>query len=181
MRYVIVDLEATCWEKGANLAHMEIIEIGAVLLPSSDGQPISEFACFVRPIVEPVLSDFCMRLTSIQQRDVDQAEYFYTVFPDFLAWIGAEEFTLCSWGNYDLNQFRTDCNRHGIRFPASFEQHLNLKKEFAAWKGVKRCGMKTALAILNLPLEGQHHRAIDDARNIARIARILLPNIEERE
>ncbi len=47
MRYVIVDLEATCWEKGSNPARMEIIEIGAVLLPSSSGQPTQEFARFV--------------------------------------------------------------------------------------------------------------------------------------
>jgi inhibitor of KinA sporulation pathway (predicted exonuclease) len=181
MRYVIVDLEATCWEKDTNPTRMEIIEIGAVLLPSSDGQPVSEFARFVKPIVEPVLSDFCIQLTSIQQRDVDQAEYFYTVFPDFLAWIGDEEFTLCSWGSYDLNQFRTDCKRHSLPFPPAFEQHLNLKKEFAAWRGVKRCGMRTALAILNLPLEGQHHRAMDDARNTTAIARLLLPDIENRK
>jgi inhibitor of KinA sporulation pathway (predicted exonuclease) len=37
MRYVIVDLEATSWEKGTNPDRMEIIEIGAALLDSSTG------------------------------------------------------------------------------------------------------------------------------------------------
>jgi len=34
--------------------------------------------------------------------------------------------------------------------------------------------MAQALERLHIPLEGQHHRAIDDARNIAKIARWLL-------
>jgi inhibitor of KinA sporulation pathway (predicted exonuclease) len=179
MRYVIVDLEATCWQTGTNPSRMEIIEIGAVLLDSGDMQPIKEFGRFVKPIVEPVLSAFCTQLTSIQQHDIDNVEHFYTVFPAFLDWIGPEPFMLCSWGAYDLNQFRTDCQRHGIPFPATFERHINLKKAFAQWKHVKPCGMKAALAMLNLPLEGQHHRGIDDARNIARIAQQLLPQIEK--
>jgi inhibitor of KinA sporulation pathway (predicted exonuclease) len=40
--------------------------------------------------------------------------------------------------------------------------------------------MKTALAIMNFPLEGTHHRAIDDARNIASLASVMLPHIEEQ-
>jgi inhibitor of KinA sporulation pathway (predicted exonuclease) len=35
VRFVVVDLEATCWEKGANPARMEIIEIGAANSVSS--------------------------------------------------------------------------------------------------------------------------------------------------
>jgi inhibitor of KinA sporulation pathway (predicted exonuclease) len=71
-----------------------------------------------------------------------------------------------------------DCQRHGLPFPPLLEQHINLKQAFAEWKHIKPCGMKAALAMLNLPLEGQHHRGIDDARNIARIARLLLPHLE---
>ena len=178
MRYIIVDLEATCWKEGTSPARQEIIEIGAMLMPTSNALPEKEFACFVKPIAEPKLSDFCIELTTVQQQDVDDADYFYGVFPDFIEWIGNEPFRLCSWGAYDLNQFRIDCNRHGLAFPESFEQHINLKKAFAEWKGIKPCGMKAALGILDLPLEGQHHRGIDDVRNIAKIARVMLPHIE---
>ena len=178
MRYVIVDLEATCWETGTARDRMEIIEIGAVLLEASAGPVHSEFARFVRPVVEPVLSDFCRQLTHIRQEDVDAAGDFKAVFPDFLRWIGPEPFTLCSWGAYDLGQLRTDCRRHGIAFPPSFERHINLKQAFSRIIGVRPLGMRGALALLNLPLEGTHHRGIDDARNIARIARFVLPRVE---
>ena len=178
MRYVIVDLEATCWETGQTPSRMEIIEIGAVMMESSRGPVRGEFGAFVKPVASPQLSEFCTRLTSIRQEYVEQAEYFWTVFPQFVSWIGEEPFRLCSWGAYDLNQFRTDCARHNMEFPASFSNHINLKKEFSRQKSVKPTGMRGALAMLNIPLEGTHHRGIDDARNIARIATLLLPQVE---
>ena len=175
MRYVIVDLEATCWEKGTHPGRMEIIEIGAVLLPSAEGAPVREFGEFVRPIQEPVLSKFCVGLTGIQQADVDGAETFAAVLPRFLEWIGQEPYVLCSWGAYDLGQFRVDCRRHRIAMPSGFECHINLKQAFAEIQGARPCGMKAALSRLHIPLEGKHHRAIDDARNIGKIARVVLP------
>ena len=39
-------------------------------------------------------------------------------------------------------------------------------------------GMKGALAMMNVPLEGTHHRGVDDARNIAKLAQIILPRLE---
>ncbi|MCI0413076.1 hypothetical protein L0222_09775, partial [bacterium] len=56
-------------------------------------------------------------------------------------------------------------------------RHLNLKAAFARLRGIKRCGMAAALNILGIPLLGQHHRGIDDARNIARIAKVVLPQL----
>ena len=180
MRYVIVDLEATCWEGGSNIERMEIIEIGAVILESSQGPVSEEFSSFVKPVIEPILSDYCMRLTSICQADVDEADNFKTVLPRFIDWIGAQPFILCSWGAYDLKQFRVDCERHRIALPDSFLRHVNLKQEFADLKGIKPCGMAKALNILDIKLEGTHHRGIDDARNIAKIAVQILPMLEKR-
>jgi 3'-5' exoribonuclease 1 len=171
---IVVDVEATCWAEPRSRDRMEIIEIGAVRL---DGELhiADEIDLFVRPVVEPRLSGLCTELTTITQADVDGADPFSMVFPSFLEWIGDGEHRLCTWGAYDVGQFRLDCRRHGLAFPEWFEtEHLNLKTEFAAWQGVRRCGMAKALAHLGIPLEGIHHRGIDDARNIARIAQLLL-------
>ena len=157
---------------------METIEIGAVELLSAATEPSREYHRFVRPVASPILSDFCTQLTTIRQQDVDAADTFNVVFPDFVGWIGADDFTFCSWGDYDARQLQRDCARHGIEYPTSFERHLNLKRAFTEWKGIKPRGMSEALTILNLPLVGQHHRGIDDAHNIASIARLLLPHLE---
>lgn len=180
MRYIIVDLEATCWENEGCRDRMEIIEIGAVRLASASGPTEDEFGAFVRPVASPQLSEFCTRLTSITQEDVDGAEYFWTVFPQFVAWIGPKPFRLCSWGAYDLNQLRQDCARHKMILPATFESHINLKKLFSRVNGVRPMGMKAALAHRNIPLAGSHHRGLDDARNIARLAQSLQPQLEQQ-
>jgi inhibitor of KinA sporulation pathway (predicted exonuclease) len=181
MRYIVVDLEATCWEDVRDFDRMETIEIGAVELPAATDPPSREFSRFIRPVVEPVLSQFCRRLTTIRQRDVDAAGGFWAVFPEFLGWIGEGPFVLCSWGGYDLTQFRVDCRRHSLEFPPEFERHINLKKEFARLMSVKSCGMERALGYAGLRLEGTHHRGINDARNIARLAALVLPALESAE
>ena len=179
MRYIIADLEATCWERRTDRTQMEIIEIGAVVLQSAAGPLGEEFSRFIRPIASPKLSPFCMELTSIRQEDVDGADYFWTVFPEFTDWIGPEPFVLCSWGVYDLYQFQTDCRRCGLPFPDTLSKHLNLKKTFARLKNIRPCGMSKALEIMSIPLSGRHHRATDDARNIAKLALLLLPELEK--
>ena len=174
-----MDVEATCWEErpARPRDEMEIIEIGAVRL-DENLEIVDEFAAFVRPVVHPQLSEFCTELTTITQADVDSAEPFAAVFARFLAWIGEGPHRLCSWGAYDLNQFRLDCRRAGVAMPDWFEaRHVNLKEEYAQWRGVRRCGMAKALAQLDLPLEGTHHRGVDDARNIGRIAQQVLPHV----
>ena len=178
MRFVIVDLEATCWMRPADPQRMEIIEIGAVLIDSKTGPVQKEFSSFVRPLNEPILSAFCMGLTGIQQREIDKADDFSKVFPRFLHWIGPQPYRLCSWSTFDLNQFKTDCARHGLPLPPQFSNHLNLKQEFARLYGIPPCGVKRALALSRLPSAGKPHRGLDDARNVARLAlKIILPRI----
>lgn len=178
MRYIVFDLEATCWEGVRDFPRMETIEIGAVELTDAAGPHVREFDAFIRPIASPRLSKFCTDLTSIRQSDVDTADYFYTVFPSFIDWIGEPPFVICSWGGYDTTQFKTDCERHGMQYPAAFERHINLKKSFARHFSTKPCGMAKALDMIGLPLDGTHHRGIDDARNIGRIANLVLPAME---
>jgi inhibitor of KinA sporulation pathway (predicted exonuclease) len=48
--------------------------------------------------------------------------------------------------------------------------HVNLKQQYGSIRKLQRAvGMKNALQLEGLSLEGTHHRGIDDARNIAKI------------
>ena len=73
-KLLIVDLEATCWENKGMFHEMETIEIGAVLVDLKSRDAAREFDCFIRPVRNRILSDFCKSLTSIKQEDVDAAE-----------------------------------------------------------------------------------------------------------
>ena len=171
--YLIIDVEATCWERNqGHYGENEIIEIGAVVVNDSY-EILGDIQRFVRPVRNPVLSEFCTKLTSIVQSDVDSADIFPHVLQDFqneverISGQKMRNMTFCSWGDYDRNQFMRDCDYHGISYP--FGKHRNVKKEFARRHRVRPTGITGALKILGTRFEGSHHRGIDDARNIARI------------
>ena len=172
-RYVVFDLEATCWQRGREPAPSEIIEIGAVKIEVGDGtvHPAEEFQTFVRPFMAPRLSDFCSELTTIRQEDVDGAPGFPAALAAFHGWAaGSGAFTLAAWGNYDGAQLGRDCARHGVENPFQEIPYVNVKVAFAAHlKRSRAMGLGGALRKLGLRPEGTAHRAIDDARSVVRI------------
>ena len=162
---VFFDLEATCW-KDRSIKPNETIEIGAVKVDA--GEEIGSFDAFVKPVVHPVLSDFCKELTTITQEDVDSARLFPGVIDEFVEWIG--DARLWSWGLYDRRQLERDCGRHGKDASFLEGRHFNFKNEFSRQRNAKkRYGMTRAMRICGIPMTGTHHRGIDDARNISRI------------
>jgi inhibitor of KinA sporulation pathway (predicted exonuclease) len=175
--YLIVDLEATCSEDGAvPREEMEIIEIGAVMLNRSTWQIDEEFQQFIKPVRNPVLTQFCIQLTTIKQEDVEKAPTYPEAMASFRDWLGDKKYIFCSWGDYDRKQFIQDCEFHQVAYPFSSE-HINIKKLFSEYSGVsKGYGMAGALSKLGISLLGTHHRGIDDARNIASIFRYIKNN-----
>jgi len=175
--YVIIDLEATCWQERTPRERKETIEIGAVRMDGETLRAYDEFTTLVRPVEYPELSDFCRRLTHIRQRDVDAAPHFTVALAELIEWLGPDPVLFCSWGTFDRTQLRIDCRRHGVPFPEVLSQHVDLKKAFAEWRQHKRVGLKKALQLLDMPFVGTPHRGLDDARNVARIAQIMFPEL----
>ncbi len=172
-RLLIVDLEATCWEHAQHRAEdMETIEIGALLVdPLEPEAPALEFERLVRPVHRPQLSEFCTRLTGIQQAEVDAASTFPVAFAAFCAWFGdPRDVLFASWGRYDRRQFESDCARHGLAYPFG-ARHLNLKHWCAARLGTRPGGLAQAVVKCGFTFDGRHHRGLDDARNVWRVAR----------
>lgn len=173
MTYIIVDFEATCCDQNSfPREEMEIIEIGAVALKEYGPQIHDEFQSFIQPVRNPNLTQFCTDLTSITQADVDGAETFPKVVRHFQKWIDSfESPCFCSWGFYDKKQLRQDCAFHNLPFPFD-GKHINIKEKFADYHGLKRgVGLGRALRMVGLSFIGTAHRGIDDARNMARLAK----------
>ena len=177
--YLVIDLEATCDDGGrVPRDEMEIIEIGAVWVDHETLTAVASFQTFVRPVRHPTLTAFCRRLTSIQQAQVDAGPGFPEAIARLRAFLRATPDRpaplFCSWGAYDRNQFRQDAAFHGVELPFG-EDHVNLKRAFSQALGTtRRFGMAAALKRVGLPLEGTHHRGLDDARNIARLLPFIL-------
>lgn len=178
----IVDFEATCWQdkrKTGPSGHghvyppMEIIEIGAVMADGKTLKKVGEFQAFVRPVREPVLSDFCTALTTIKQENVVRADTFPQVLAKWKVWMGTlskkDDITFASWGAYDFKQLDKDCQYHKEEFPFLWDDHFNIKIHVADKMGWSRKGVGSAAQRLKLKFEGIAHRGIDDARMIHKI------------
>ncbi len=173
--YLVIDLEATTddgddEQRAVPRDEMETIEIGAVLVRASTLEVEAEFQTFVRPVRHPTLTPFCTELTGITQEMLADAP----TFPDALellrqaTLVGRWGVVWGSWGRFDDTQLRRDCAYHGVDYP--MPEHMNLKNVFSAAQGRrKRYGMAKALRLCGLTLDGDHHRALPDAKNIARM------------
>jgi inhibitor of KinA sporulation pathway (predicted exonuclease) len=171
---VVIDVEATCWE-GTPPAGQEpeIIEIGICTLSVANRQRLERRSVLVRP-QRSTVSAYCTRLTTLTQEQVSIglafAETCTLLQKEFLT----KERAWASYGDYDRRQFERQCRAEGIAYPFG-PGHLNVKTLLALVHGLPHeVGMDEALKMLRLPLEGTHHRAGDDAWNIALILATLL-------
>lgn len=171
-KLIIIDLEATC-DDPKPIWQSEIIEIGICMLDLDTFEISRPRSILVKPEHSPV-TPFCTKLTTITQEMLDKDGVTLEAAMDILK---AEYFPETgprqkwgSWGHYDRKMFFQDCDAKGIEFPGLGSQHINFKEIIAdvlKWK--KSIGMGKALQYFNLPLQGTHHRGLDDALNIARI------------
>ena len=171
--FIIYDLEATCW-RGRAPKHVEVIEIGAVKVNESL-EIIDEFCAFIKPKLHPKISPFCTELTSITQRDVDGAPPFDEAVEDFEDWMApnAVRTVLMSWGEFDKRQLLNDGKLHDVDMPW-LRYHACLQHHYSKWKGSKnQIGLKSALELEGLSYSGTQHRAIEDARNMARLFQVI--------
>ncbi len=169
-KILVVDVEATCWEgKNPDGMENEIIEIGVCLLDVKSGEITNNIGILVKP-ENSVISPFCTNLTTITQKMIDEEGISFKEACNVLRnEYKSQSRAWASFGAYDFNQFQRQCASTGLPNPFN-SSHINVKTLFALKKKlVHEQGMAGALAILGIPLEGTHHRGVDDAKNIAKI------------
>lgn len=144
---IVIDFEATCFEKPFNRNKQEIIEFPAVLLNLETGIIEKEFHKYLRPVEIPILSDYCKNLTGISQETVDDGELFASVMEEFRKWVKLTikekklvlpktkksnldgNCAFVTWGNWDFHiQLKNECNRKKVRKPSFFNQWIDLKQ-----------------------------------------------------
>ncbi|WP_412543182.1 3'-5' exonuclease [Longispora sp. K20-0274] len=162
----VIDVEATCWTGQPPAGQVnQIIEIGLCVVDLTTRQRVASRGILVRPSRSRV-SAFCTELTSLTQADVDAGVSFAEACASLVGEEDSAHRVWLSWGDYDRKQFHNDCRGSGVAYP--FGRHVNLKAAYTdAYQLRRRPGMAQALQHAGLPLEGRHHRGVDDARNIA--------------
>ncbi|KAL7844021.1 hypothetical protein SRHO_G00225600 [Serrasalmus rhombeus] len=175
----VVDFEATCEESNPSDFLHEIIEFPMVLIDTHTLEIVDCFQEYVKPELNPQLSDFCIELTGIAQEMVDEADTFPRVFRRVVAWLQEKElgtkykYALLTDGSWDMSKFLyTQCRLSHIRYPKFARKWINIRKSYANYYKVARNKTKLSCMLENLGMkyEGRPHCGLDDSRNIARIA-----------
>ncbi|MEB3902999.1 exonuclease domain-containing protein, partial [Pseudomonas putida] len=148
-------------------------------LVTREGREVDHFQRFVRPRRRPQLTPFCRALTHISQASVDGAAAFPDVWAQFERWLGHHRERLqawVSWGDYDRQQLSQEWQQHQVTSLLQTLPHINLKQRFAKARHLQRpLGLNSALQLAGLQFTGQQHRALEDARNTARLLPLSLP------
>lgn len=161
----VVDIEATCWAKNDPAKQVsDIIEVGLTTVDLAAGERLAKHKILVKP-ERSTVSEFCTELTGLTQDEVDSGISFAEACDLLATEHKAADRPWASWGDYDRSQFLRQCTATGVAYPFG-EVHVNAKTVFGCvHRG--RHGMKVALEIAGLPLEGRHHDGADDSWNIA--------------
>lgn len=186
----ILDFEATCWED--KRFPNEIIEFPSILLKWNENQlddiskrkqytiqEIARIQLFVKPAINPIVSDFCTELTGISQKQVNDGIDLKSAIETHLQWItsiaSTDEVTIVTHGDWDLKiMLPMDLKNISYQPNELYNRYTNIKDLFniivpEKERKQKSNGMIKMLSNLKLKPEGRHHSGIDDCHNIARI------------
>lgn len=164
---LVIDVESTCWQGPPPYGQIsEIIEIGLCTVDLTRLERIEKRCILVKPVRSRV-SEFCTRLTSLRYEDLETAGSLADAVSILKREYRAVDRLWGSWGDYDRRQFERVCKELTVPYPFG-RSHLNIKTLFAlAYGDNSEMGLDEAYARVGKPLEGRHHRGVDDAWNIA--------------
>ena len=170
-KIIIIDIEATCWEKEAPVdQESDIIEIGLAVLNIKTGE-IEENTSYLITPERSTVSAFCTKLTGWTQEKVNHGMRYHTAINHLRKTYQTKKRAWASYGEYDRKMINNQCQFSESPYPFS-QQHLNIKEMVNLFNGgTKMLGLGQALKKAGLEFEGTPHRGQDDAYNIARLLR----------
>ena len=180
---ILIDLEFTCWEDSVRTdwadpaRPAEVIEIGLAFYRVTTRTVTAEFSTFVRPVVNPTLSKYCLELLHITQGEIDAANELRAVLPAVEAWleaVGARDFATCGWGSDDRRRLAADAATGGAADPLAGRIHMDLRAVMTAICHHPTPIDRDALRELgHLPPNPDRHRALPDALDLTHFLKLL--------
>lgn len=176
-KIVVIDIEATCWAPGQEPPSgekSEIIEIGGCTVDLETLEVSDKVSLLCRPQISSV-SQYCTELTTLTQERLDREGIpFQDACQILKDQLRTKKRSWGSFGTYDLTQFNENCKDFNIKSPFG-GRHIDIKLMATILLGLKKApGLKKLCAIIDIPMEGTHHRGDDDAWNTAKILAKLI-------
>lgn len=181
---LVIDFEATCWEKWLSVFHKhhhEIIEFPCILYDVEKNKVLTEFQQYVKPTECPKLSKYCKELTGIQQSNVDNGLPLRTSINLFNIWLREQElkynfsckFDNClaaTWSDWDLGKcLKHECWRKSLKFPTIFSNWIDVRAVYRKHYFRKSKTIIEVVKEVGLKFQGRLHSGLDDSRNIANL------------
>jgi inhibitor of KinA sporulation pathway (predicted exonuclease) len=171
IRAVVFDLEFTAWE--GSVVHRwsrpgeftELVQIGALLVDARSFAVEAELDLLVRPRLNPVLSDYLVKLTGITNEELAlRGVDFADAYEQFLHFAGGA--VIAAFGRDDLI-FETNLKLYGIKDAPPVPRYVNI----VPWliengidpRGKNACDVGP---LAGVPFAGQKHNALADTRSV---------------
>jgi len=173
---ICLDLEYTCWENSIQddwpdpQCPAEILQVGMAVFDLIQGQCLNNFSAYVRPVLNPRMSDYCVNLLQISQNIIDDSPALPQVInkiSSFLSDYGDDSTLVCAFGS-DCKRFTDDATRHHRESPFRPFASLNLQQEAAKVMGMadKLPEREHIKQHFQLPPSANRHDALDDALDV---------------
>jgi DNA polymerase III epsilon subunit-like protein len=170
---IVFDLETN----GEDIPEQRITQIGAVRLEPENLNEVSSFSAHAdgRP-----LHPRSIEITGITEEFCAKQPLFPVIGAMYDKWVwgGGYLYMMAAWGTYfDISGLRHEYRRAGMKYPfmgkalciksTLFDFFWNLDVP------ISKCSVEKALAMLGLTFDGKQHDGLADARNTARIYRVI--------
>ncbi len=171
MIIVVWDTEFTSWEDAQERAWSgtgearEIIQLAARKLNIANGEIIDEIDIFVKPIKNPILSDFIQELTSITQKQIDKEGISfadaYKIFKEFI-----EDYPCFSFGE-DSKILQECCDLNSITYDIRVP-FIDARVYFKNYGiDVRKYTSGTIAKAFGIELGGHVHQAMHDVNSLS--------------
>ena len=170
---ICLDLEYTCWENSIQDDWLdpqfpaEILQVGMAGFNLIQDQCLNTFSAYVRPVLNPRMSDYCINLLQISQNIIDNSQALPEVInqiSSFMSNYSDDSTLVCAFGP-DCKRFVDDAARHYRESPFRSFACLNLQQEAAKVMGMteKLPEREHIKQNFQLPPSANRHDALDDA------------------
>ena len=186
MQLIIFDTEFTAWEGSQQRdwsepwEHRELIQLAAVKV-DIDGQLNVEitqsFNELIKPVLNPRLSDYIVKLTGINQSILDDMGIdFGSALSSFHQFCEQGSIPCYAWGS-DGNILIENCGLYGIAAP-EFPLGLHNLNQMIKQKGFEEARLASGelASYLGFELKGQIHNALYDVRSVVLALQYWLAN-----
>jgi inhibitor of KinA sporulation pathway (predicted exonuclease) len=169
--FIIYDLEYTSWEgchkngwDETKNQFKEIVQIGAVKADSTSLEAIDTFSVFCKPVKNPILSEYFVELTGIEQSDLENTLSFSNVLEKFTKWVG--ESPIFAHGE-DFKVIELNCYYNNISNSLNINNAFDLKSLLAkAGFPIEKYYSGNLSSYYGLQNIEHEHEALGDAFNI---------------